>query len=146
MSWLDFDRSRQIETSGLRLFGILHHRSADQSSPIAADSAPHERNDAERRKTNDSSVGGGDFWLDFSGLPTKNHGTSPQSVWSDVLAEVHMFPHVRRHPRLVALVSGDPQAAEQLSPLVYEALRKLAARKMTQEKSRQTLGKALYTS
>ena len=35
--------------------------------------------------------------------------------------------------------SGDPQAAEQLLPLVYEELRKLAAAKMAQEKPRQTL-------
>ena len=35
--------------------------------------------------------------------------------------------------------SGDPQAAEQLLPLVYEELRKLAAGKMAQEKPDQTL-------
>ena len=34
---------------------------------------------------------------------------------------------------------GDPQAAEQLLPLVYEELRKLAARKLAQEKPGQTL-------
>jgi RNA polymerase sigma factor (TIGR02999 family) len=34
---------------------------------------------------------------------------------------------------------GDPQAAEQLLPLVYEELRKLAAAKMAQEKPGQTL-------
>ena len=35
--------------------------------------------------------------------------------------------------------SGDPSAAEQLLPLVYEELRKLAAVKMAQEKPDQTL-------
>ena len=35
--------------------------------------------------------------------------------------------------------SGDPSAAEQLLPLVYEELRKLAAAKMAQEKPDQTL-------
>ena len=35
--------------------------------------------------------------------------------------------------------SGDPSAAEQLLPLVYEELRKLAAVKMAQEKPGQTL-------
>lgn len=35
--------------------------------------------------------------------------------------------------------SGDPHAAEQLLPLVYEELRKLAAGKMAQEKPGQTL-------
>ena len=34
---------------------------------------------------------------------------------------------------------GDPSAAEQLLPLVYEELRKLAAAKMAQEKAGQTL-------
>src|SRR5205823_1830363 len=34
---------------------------------------------------------------------------------------------------------GDPQAAEQLLPLVYEELRKLAAVKLAQEKPGQTL-------
>jgi RNA polymerase sigma factor (TIGR02999 family) len=37
------------------------------------------------------------------------------------------------------LEQGDSQAAEQLLPLVYEELRKLAARKLAQEKAGQTL-------
>jgi RNA polymerase sigma factor (TIGR02999 family) len=40
---------------------------------------------------------------------------------------------------LEAIEHGDPQAAEQLLPLVYDELRKLAARKMAQEASGQTL-------
>jgi RNA polymerase sigma factor (TIGR02999 family) len=40
---------------------------------------------------------------------------------------------------LSAIEQGDPQAAEQLLPLVYEELRKLAAQKMGQEKPGQTL-------
>jgi hypothetical protein len=35
--------------------------------------------------------------------------------------------------------SGDPRAAEQLLPLVYEELRKLAAQRIIQEKPGQTL-------
>jgi RNA polymerase sigma factor (TIGR02999 family) len=35
--------------------------------------------------------------------------------------------------------NGDPQAAEQLLPLIYDELRKLAAAKMAQEKPGQTL-------
>ena len=35
---------------------------------------------------------------------------------------------------LNAIEQGDPSAAEQLLPLVYEELRKLAAQKMAQEK------------
>jgi hypothetical protein len=40
---------------------------------------------------------------------------------------------------LSAIEQGDPHAAEQLLPLVYDELRKLAAQKMAQEKSGQTL-------
>ena len=40
---------------------------------------------------------------------------------------------------LSAVVKGDVQAAERLLPLVYEELRKLAAQKMANEKSGQTL-------
>ena len=40
---------------------------------------------------------------------------------------------------LSALEHGNPQAAEQLLPLVYEELRKLAAQRLAQEKPGQTL-------
>ena len=40
---------------------------------------------------------------------------------------------------LSAIEEGDPSAAEQLWPLVYDELRKLAAAKMAQEKPGQTL-------
>jgi RNA polymerase sigma factor (TIGR02999 family) len=40
---------------------------------------------------------------------------------------------------LAAIEQGDPHAAEQLLPLVYDELRKLAAQKMGQEKPGQTL-------
>lgn len=41
--------------------------------------------------------------------------------------------------RMSQIESGDPSAAEQLLPLVYEELRKLAAAKLAQEKPGQTL-------
>jgi RNA polymerase sigma factor (TIGR02999 family) len=40
---------------------------------------------------------------------------------------------------LSAIEQGDPQAAEQLLPLVYDKLRRLAAQKLAQEKPGQTL-------
>src|SRR5262245_44063984 len=40
---------------------------------------------------------------------------------------------------LSAIEQGDPSAAEQLLPLVYEELRQLAAQKLAQEKPGQTL-------
>ena len=40
---------------------------------------------------------------------------------------------------LSAIDRGEPQAAEQLLPLVYDELRKLAAAKLAQEKPGQTL-------
>src|SRR4051794_13426848 len=40
---------------------------------------------------------------------------------------------------LNAIESGEPHAAEQLLPLVYDELRQLAARRLAQEKPGQTL-------
>src|SRR6202158_2869195 len=40
---------------------------------------------------------------------------------------------------LSAIEQGDPHAAEELLPLVYDELRKLAAQKLAQEKPGQTL-------
>src|SRR5262245_11781112 len=40
---------------------------------------------------------------------------------------------------LSAIAEGDPQAAAQLLPLVYDELRKLAAQRLVQEKAGQTL-------
>jgi RNA polymerase sigma factor (TIGR02999 family) len=40
---------------------------------------------------------------------------------------------------LTAIDQGDPRAAEQLLPLVYDELRRLAAQRLTQEKPGQTL-------
>jgi RNA polymerase sigma factor (TIGR02999 family) len=40
---------------------------------------------------------------------------------------------------LCAIENGDPHAAEQLLPLVYDELRKLAAQRLAQEKPGQTL-------
>src|ERR671935_1189346 len=40
---------------------------------------------------------------------------------------------------LSAIEQGDPHAAEQLLPLVYEELRRLAAQRLAQEKPGQTL-------
>src|SRR6266567_4725700 len=40
---------------------------------------------------------------------------------------------------LSAIEQGDPHAAEQLLPLVYEELRQLAAQRLAQEKPGQTL-------
>ncbi len=40
---------------------------------------------------------------------------------------------------LSQIEQGDPSAAEQLLPLIYDELRKLAAQKMAQEKPGQTL-------
>jgi RNA polymerase sigma factor (TIGR02999 family) len=40
---------------------------------------------------------------------------------------------------LAAIEQGEPRAAEQLLPLVYDELRKLAAQRLAQEKPGQTL-------
>src|SRR5437870_7055909 len=51
-----------------------------------------------------------------------------------MLASMSEITHV-----LSAIEQGDPHAAEQLLPLVYDELRKLAAQKLGQEKPGQTL-------
>ena len=45
---------------------------------------------------------------------------------------------------LNAIEHGNPHAAEQLLPLVYDELRKLAAERMAQEKPGQTLQATLW--
>ena len=57
--------------------------------------------------------------------------TGPPQSWVDPMHEVTRI--------LSAIEQGDPQAAEQLLPLVYDELRRLAAEKMAQEKPGQTL-------
>lgn len=47
--------------------------------------------------------------------------------------------HLLRAPNFVQARAGDPAAAEQLLPLVYEELRKLAAVRMIQDNPGQTL-------
>src|SRR5262245_35346531 len=49
----------------------------------------------------------------------------------DLMSEVTLI--------LSAIEGGDPHAAEELLPLVYDELRKLAAERMAQEKPGQTL-------
>src|SRR5262249_9679417 len=53
------------------------------------------------------------------------------SFWAPPMSEVTRI--------LCAIEGGDPHAAEQLLPLVYEELRQLAAQKLAQERPGQTL-------
>src|SRR3984893_7625607 len=51
-----------------------------------------------------------------------------------------MAPSMNEVTRILSAVEqGDPQAAEQLLPLVYSELRKLAAQRLAQEKPGQTI-------
>ncbi len=56
---------------------------------------------------------------------------------TSLLAAVHSMSDVTRI--LSAIEQGSPQASEQLLPLVYEELRRLAAQRLAQEKPGQTL-------
>jgi RNA polymerase sigma factor (TIGR02999 family) len=64
------------------------------------------------------------------------HGPPPETsrFWRGKLANMNDVTRI-----LSAIDQGDPHAAEKLLPLVYDALRKLAAQKMAQEKPGQTL-------
>jgi RNA polymerase sigma factor (TIGR02999 family) len=56
------------------------------------------------------------------------------------LAPAGIFRRMSEVTRILsAIEQGDPHAAEQLLPLVYDELRKLAAARLAQEKSGQTL-------
>src|SRR5437762_3187266 len=63
--------------------------------------------------------------------PVSSWPVVPPVVILDLMSEVTRI--------LSALSQGDPHAADQLLPLVYEELRKLAAQKLAHEKPGQTL-------
>ena len=56
------------------------------------------------------------------------------SFWTVILDRMSEVTRI-----LSAIEQGDPHAAEQLPPLVYDELRRLAAQKLAQEKPGQTL-------
>jgi RNA polymerase sigma factor (TIGR02999 family) len=58
----------------------------------------------------------------------------PATFWTFILDRMSDVTQI-----LSAIDRGDPHAAEQLLPLVYEELRKLAAQRLAQEKPGQTL-------
>jgi RNA polymerase sigma factor (TIGR02999 family) len=58
----------------------------------------------------------------------------PATFWTVILDQMSDVTAI-----LSAIEQGDPHAAEQLLPLVYEELRKLAAQRLAQEKPGQTL-------
>jgi RNA polymerase sigma factor (TIGR02999 family) len=61
-------------------------------------------------------------------------------AWRTTSLENPSVPPMSEVTRILsALEQGDPKAAEQLLPLVYEELRRLAAQKMAQEAPGQTL-------
>src|SRR5215475_12017852 len=70
-------------------------------------------------------------------IPNRAHGRREEiplgsaNVWLPPMNEVTRI--------LSAIEGGDPHAAEQLLPLVYQELRKLAAQKLAKEKPGQTL-------
>jgi RNA polymerase sigma factor (TIGR02999 family) len=58
----------------------------------------------------------------------------PATFWTVFLDQMSDVTQI-----LSAIDRGDPHAAEQLLPLVYDELRRLAAQKLAQEKPGQTL-------
>ena len=92
-------------------------------------------------------VGGSD--AGFSSISAVETGLArPLYGWfQSACPPVYNFPAHQRGIQLMpdvtqilnAIEQGDPSAAEQLLPLVYDELRKLAAAKMAQEKPGQTL-------
>jgi RNA polymerase sigma factor (TIGR02999 family) len=58
----------------------------------------------------------------------------PATFWTVILNQMSDVTQI-----LSAMKRGDPQAAEQLLPLVYDELRKLASQRLSHEKPGQTL-------
>src|SRR2546429_4641261 len=71
------------------------------------------------------------------GIAIRAHGRWPNYVLD--VSNVWVLPMNEVTRVLSAIEHGDPHAAEQLLPLVYQELRQLAAQKLAQEKPRQTL-------
>src|SRR5262245_24415085 len=70
-------------------------------------------------------------WDGSRGLTRRRWPVTPAAVMLDLMSDVTGI--------LSAIEQGDASAAEQLLPLVYDELRKLAAAKLAQEKPGQTL-------
>src|SRR5262249_57030495 len=83
-----------------------------------------------RWRTRLRSVGGGDRSAQASGH-SRARRVVPRAVDLTSMSDVTRI--------LSAIGQGDPTAAEQLLPLVYDELRRLAAQKLSQEKPGQTL-------
>jgi RNA polymerase sigma factor (TIGR02999 family) len=79
----------------------------------------------------------------LAGLQPSPWGRSVLRSWVAIIVGVGIYPEARPMTEVTRILSaieqGDPQAAEQLLPLVYDELRKLAAQKMAHERSGQTL-------
>ena len=68
-------------------------------------------------------------------VPTGGGGFGGRVYSGEFLSRLEPEPPVSEVTRVLsAIEQGDPRAAEQLLPLVYEELRKLAAQKLAQEK------------
>src|SRR5262249_37277660 len=70
--------------------------------------------------------------------PNRAYGTGART--SDWIVAFFWLPSMNEVTRVLsAIEEGDPRAAEQLLPLVYQELRQLAAQKLAQERPGQTL-------
>ncbi len=78
----------------------------------------------------------GAIWRQFSraSAQTLGRATSLSCYNRGPRRLLESHAHDRRHPYLVCIEKGDRLAAEQLLPLVYDELRRLATRKMASEK------------
>ena len=84
----------------------------------------------------------------FSELRQVNAGTAWDRLLKRQLNTAHVEGPVRSEVTriLYAIEQGDPHAAEELLPLVYDELRRLAARKIGREAPGQTLDATAFRS
>src|SRR5262245_575808 len=85
-----------------------------------------------RNKAGDAS--GGQLWPELGWLVESVARFLAVPVASDILGDMSEVTRI-----LSAIEQGDPSAAAQLLPLVYDELRRLAAQRLAQERPGQTL-------
>src|SRR5262249_21969224 len=122
---------RQPTCATKRLFskGLEANRAGDLNGPAQRLPRGEERGASPRRPRAGLAATRGR--PEFPGPPAPLAKAPGVSVMSDNAQDVTGI--------LQAIEQGDPQAAEQLLPLVYDELRQLAAAKLAQEKPGQTL-------
>src|SRR5262249_58976450 len=120
---------RQLTREGSRACGVAKQSgTCGPAAGILFGSLPGCRKDRSAHSVRGAGIGA-----------AANHAGNPGDYVSQAPSDLGVPPMSEVTRILSAIDQGDPQAAEQLLPLVYEELRRLAAQKLAHEKPGQTL-------